>query len=128
MIKIVKEALNLQNNNQLLRRELCRRSFIFSYLWNNKFEDPQAKEALNNFISNIKDECFQLALAQSLYSVRKVDKFIEDNIEVWEDLCRYCIWGDGEVETSIPEEVRKEALNVSSRLSISRLEVGTIIE
>lgn len=117
---MIEEVLEFQLERGTLSKELYRRSYLFSWLWINHFNSDEANIALNNFINNC-DINFQLCLWQSINKERKVDPFIENNLETWEKFANFCIWGNGEIEETIPSIVRQEALGVSNEMSRDRI-------
>lgn len=117
---MIEEVLEFQLERGSLSKELYRRSYLFSWLWVNHFDSNEANIALNNFINNC-DINFQLCLWQSVNKERKIDPFIENNIEVWEKLVNFCIWGSGEIENTVPPQVKQEALEISNEISRNRI-------
>ena len=117
---MIEEVLEFQLQRGSLSRELYRRSYLFSWLWINHFNSSEANIALNNFIKNC-DINFQLCLWQSVNKERKIDPFIENNLEVWERFVNFCIWGSGEVEEGIPSKIKQEAQEVANEISRERI-------
>mgnify|MGYP003352043875 CR=1 FL=1 len=112
MESIIKNQLS----NPFCYQEMFRRGYLFCYLFIEKFKVLSSEDQIKVDLSNFMTECYEenkpllIGVHESLTGKRNPPAIAEINLIYWEELCRYLILGNGELELNISKEVLSNAV------------------